>query len=106
MMRQLSFKAHGRKYIWKPSKPCHVGIYWVALAEYSKMSTHVPGFRSFFIFFASFCNSPIRPLAAQGLKKSISPRVKLFTVHLVKTWLIFSYATGDYFGRYNKRQTT
>ena len=36
-------------------KPCHVGIHWIALAKYSQMSTHIPGFRSFFRFFASFC---------------------------------------------------
>ena len=28
---------------WKPSKPCHVGIHWIALAEYSQMSAHGPG---------------------------------------------------------------
>ena len=37
------------------SKPCHVGIYWKALAEISQMSTHVPGFQLFFSSFASFC---------------------------------------------------
>ena len=31
----------------KPSDPCHVGIHWIALAEYSKISTHVPGIQSF-----------------------------------------------------------
>ena len=31
----------------KDSKPCHVGIHWIALAEYSGMSTHVLGFQSF-----------------------------------------------------------
>ena len=36
---------------WKPSKPCHVGIRWIALAEFSWMSTYLPGFRSFFPFF-------------------------------------------------------
>ena len=51
MLRLLSSKAQGRKDFWKPSKPCHVGIHWIALAEYSQMSTHVPGFQSFFIFF-------------------------------------------------------
>ena len=39
------------KDILKPCKPCHVGIYWIALSEDSQMSTYVPGFRSFFIFF-------------------------------------------------------
>ena len=37
------------------SKPSHVGINWIALAEYSQMSTYVPGFHSFVRFFASFC---------------------------------------------------
>ena len=27
----------------KPSNPCHAGINWIALAEYSQMSTHVLG---------------------------------------------------------------
>ena len=43
----LSSKAQGHKYFWKPSKPCHIGIYWIALVEYSRMSTHMPGFQSF-----------------------------------------------------------
>ena len=30
------------------TKPCHVSIYRKALAKYSQMSTHVPGFQSFF----------------------------------------------------------
>ena len=33
------------------SKPCHVGSHWIALAEYSQMSTHMPGFQSFSVFF-------------------------------------------------------
>ena len=37
----------GDKDFRKPSKPCHVGIHWTALTEYSQMSTHVPGFQSF-----------------------------------------------------------
>ena len=55
MLRLLSSKAHGCKYLWKPSKPCHVGIHWIALTEYSQMSTHMPGFQSFLRFLASFC---------------------------------------------------
>ena len=27
----------------KQSKPCHVDIHWIALAEHSQMSTHMPG---------------------------------------------------------------
>ena len=48
-------EAHKCKDFWKRPKTCHVGIHWIALAEYSQMSTHVPGFQSFFRFFASFC---------------------------------------------------
>ena len=54
MLRLLSSKEQGCKYFWIPSKPCHVGIHWIALTEYSQMSTHVPGFQSFFRFFATF----------------------------------------------------
>ena len=51
MLRLLSSKAQGRKYFRKPLETCHVGIYWKALGEYFHMSTHLPGFRSFFRFF-------------------------------------------------------
>ena len=55
MLRLLSSKGQGRKDSWKPSKPCHVGTHWIALAEYSQMSTHLPGFHWFFRIFALFC---------------------------------------------------
>ena len=32
----------------------HLGIHWIALAEYSQMSTHMPGFRSFSGFLSNF----------------------------------------------------
>ena len=47
MLRLLSFKEQKRKDYRKPSQTCRVGINWVALAEYSQMNTHVPGFRAF-----------------------------------------------------------
>ena len=34
MLRLLSSKAQRRKDFWKPSKTCHVGILWIALAVY------------------------------------------------------------------------
>ena len=37
----------------------HVDIHWIAFVEYSRMSTHVPGFQSFLRLFASFCTSQI-----------------------------------------------
>ena len=48
LLRLLSAKAQKRKYFRKTSKPCHVGIYWIGLTEYSQISTHMPGFQSFF----------------------------------------------------------
>ena len=50
----LSSKAQDHKYILGLSKPYHVGIHWIALAEYSQMSTHMPRFQSFFLEFGSF----------------------------------------------------
>ena len=38
----------------KRSKPCHVGIHWIVLTEYSQMSTHLPGFQSFLRFLHHF----------------------------------------------------
>ena len=43
------------KDFWKTSIPCHVHIHWIALAEYSQMSTQMTGCQSFLRFFASFC---------------------------------------------------
>ena len=54
MLRLHSPKAQERKNLWKPSKPCHVGIHWIALTEYSQMSTHLPGFRWFFRILALY----------------------------------------------------
>ena len=54
MLRLLSPKAQGRKDFRKPSKPSHVSVQRVALAEDSQMSTHVPGFQSFFRFLHHF----------------------------------------------------
>ena len=46
----LLAKAQGCKVLWKPFKPCHIGIHWIALPEFS----HVPGFQSFFRGFHHF----------------------------------------------------
>ena len=43
MLRLLSAEAQGCNDLRKSSKPCHVGIHWIAFAEYSQMSAHVPG---------------------------------------------------------------
>ena len=55
MLRLLSSKGQEYRVFLKPFKPCHVGIHWIALAEYSQMNTYMPGFQSFSSFFPSFC---------------------------------------------------
>ena len=52
MVRLLSSKAQECKVFWNPFKPYHVGIHRKAVAEYSQMSTHLPGFQSVFRFLA------------------------------------------------------
>ena len=42
MLRLLSFKAQECNNFLTP-KPCHVGIHWIALVEYSQISTHMAG---------------------------------------------------------------
>ena len=59
MLRLFLSKAQRCKYFWKPSKPCHVGTRWKALAEYSQISTHLPGFQSFFSFLHHFVSTKI-----------------------------------------------
>ena len=54
MLRPLSYNTQEYSDFLKASKPCPVGIHWEALAEYSQMSTHVPGFQSFFSFLHHF----------------------------------------------------
>ena len=51
MLRLLLSKVQGHKDFQKPSKPCHVGINWKALTEYTQISTHMSGLHSFLRFF-------------------------------------------------------
>ena len=48
MLRLLLSKTQGGKDFSKLPLPCHVGVLWIALTEYSKMSTQMPGFQYFF----------------------------------------------------------
>ena len=50
MLRLLLSKAQEFKNLGKSYKPYHLGIHRKALIEFSQMSTHLPGFRSFFSF--------------------------------------------------------
>ena len=54
MLRLLRPKHKDAKNLWKPSKPYHVGIHWIALVECFQMSTHLLGFQSFFRFLHHF----------------------------------------------------
>ena len=71
MLRLLLSIAQGCKDFWKPSKTCYFGIHWTALAEYSQMSTHLTGFQSFFVFFASLCIDQIRHQQHKGWPLSV-----------------------------------
>ena len=45
LCRQVRLPLTLPKDFHKPSKPCHVGTHWMALAEYFQMSTHMLGFQ-------------------------------------------------------------
>ena len=64
----MLYKAHIGKDFWKLSKPCHVGIYWIAPAEYYQMSTYVPGFQSFSEFLHHFV---LAKLATRSIRVTI-----------------------------------
>ena len=72
--RRFSKILSNAKNFWKPSKPCHVGIHWKALAEYFQLSTHLPGFQSFSGFLHHFV---LAKLATSSM------RVNTWHVHLV-----------------------
>ena len=67
----LSSKAQGRKDFWKPFKPYHVGVNWIAPAEKSQTSTHVLWFQSFFRLFV------LAKLAASSKRVKVTARIKL-----------------------------
>ena len=51
-----TFKKHKDAEIFEIHlNPVILAFNWIALAEHFQMSTHVPGFQSLFLFFASFC---------------------------------------------------
>ena len=65
--RILSSKAQKLKDFLNLSKPCHVGIHWKALAEYSQMSTMCQGFSSFSGFFNHFVLAKLSTQQHEGL---------------------------------------
>ena len=74
MLRLLSSMVEKCKKLWKPSKPCHVGIHWKAPAEYFHMSTHLPGFQSFSNFLHHFV---LAKLATSSIYKGLNPGISL-----------------------------
>ena len=71
LLRLLSSKAQGCK------NHLNHGIHWIALAEYSEMNTHVPGFFShFFYLFVSFCKSATSSIRV--ILKNIFPTLIVF----------------------------
>ena len=50
-IRLLSSKTQAHKDFSKNILACHAGIHWIALAEHSQMSIHVPGCSGFFVSF-------------------------------------------------------
>ena len=95
MLRQLLSKVQRCKDFSKSSKPCHVGIHWIALAEYSQMSTHVP------INFSGFLNHFwLAKLATSSIKVNglilTFPRLKI--IHLMsEMWSIYLSLWNLYF---------
>ena len=75
MLRLLSSKAHGCKDFGKLSRPCHVGIHWIVLKECSQMSSHFPGFQSFFRFLHHFV---LNKLATTSIRVKHKPFLSPF----------------------------
>ena len=49
VLRLLSSRAQGHVHFCEPSKPCHVGICWIALAEHSQMNARISAVFQFFL---------------------------------------------------------
>ena len=87
MLRLLSSEAQGCKDFLKPSKPCHVGIHWIALDEYSQMSTHLPGFQSSLRFSGSFCGDQIsRLITVLSISRMCSTYTNVQLTHVFNWW--------------------
>ena len=67
MLRLLPSKVHwDAKVFEKLSKPCHVGIHWLACAEYSQMSTMCQGFSHFKVFLHHFVLAKLATSSIRG----------------------------------------
>ena len=84
MLRLLSPNAQWCKDFWKPSKPSHAGTHWIALAENSQMSTHVPGFSYFQLFFLH--HHVMSKLATNSIRVNTFSQYKMMQKYFENTW--------------------
>ena len=80
--RLLSSKAQGCKVFQKPSKPCHVGINWIALSLslsiLSDECPYMPGFQSIFRFFHCFVLAKLASSSILGLRVHLETAVWVY----------------------------
>ena len=88
MLRLLSSKAPGHKDFWKPSKPCHVGIHWIAQARYCQISTHLTGFQS---FSAWFCIGQYKMMLLQILIPTTFNSLSYETCYAYISYALYNY---------------
>ena len=104
MLRLLSSKPQGGKEFLKSSKPCHVGIHWIALAEYSQMSTHVPGFQLFFHFLHPYVLAKFAPSSISVLCRSCFMHITCVSSGIVLVrlrWRVWVKSVSVLFHAYN-----
>ena len=82
MMLNLFYPSHSSTEMWQLPKPCHVGTHWKALAEYSQVSTHLPGFQSFLRILYHFvlvksATSSIRVKEQTRIKEKVQYQIQL-----------------------------
>ena len=68
------------------SKPSFVGIHWIALAEHSQMTTHVPGFQSYFKFLHHFVLAKLATNSIRVLEKLYQNEKCTCVVLMVLCW--------------------
>ena len=97
ILRLILPKAQRRKDFLKAIKTlsCWYSLDSSHWAEYSQMSTHMPGFQSFFSFFASFCIGQISHHQHKG-----------YPIHALSTsWQVSSGILECFEGYFRKRHT-
>ena len=91
MLRLLSSEAQGCKHFWKPSLPCHIGIHWKALAEYSQMRPICQGFSEFsgcvhHFVMAKFATSSIKVNTSLCTQFGSFPHISVWILLYLLTW--------------------